>query len=206
MFHHTLNESIKGSEHIQGTDLLHFKYERSHRKFVGRLFHFMSLLRLPLCFTISAYKSTADKNSVSFNDSRRLIKELCLILFKAIFFSTHRMYATNEAEREMERNPDARLFISYATANEFQYLNYNLRGEKRKIIATAQRENWNSKSAWNEILRFIVWVELKFLFAHHIAFRRHNEWKPKKNSTDKTVHNVVSIFERRARPSRKNRW
>lgn len=88
MFHHTQNESIKGSEHIQGTDLLHFKYERSHRKFVGRSFHSMSLLRLPLCFTIWTYKSTADKNGNVSNDSHRLIKELCLISFKPSFFST----------------------------------------------------------------------------------------------------------------------
>lgn len=73
--------------------------------------------------------------------SLRLIKELCLISF--IF---QRTGCTRRSSTE--RGETQTIFITYATDSEFQYLNYNLRGEmneKKKL----QNEVCGSLSGWN---------------------------------------------------------
>ena len=96
---------------IQGTDLLHFKYKRSHRKTRRQQFFLLFLsVPSPLYVSRSEHKYWADMNVKlfffpSFNDSFKLIKELCLISFKRIRITgcTRR----SDTARKRERDPDS---------------------------------------------------------------------------------------------------
>lgn len=97
--------------------------------------------------------------------SLRLIKELCLISF--IF---QRTGCTRRSSTE--RGETQTIFITYATDSEFQYLNYNLRGEM------------NEKKSCK--MKFAVHClgGIALLFAHRVVFRRHQ----RKQKTENCAH------------------
>lgn len=169
MFHHRTQQEHKRVWAGEFKVLTYFTQVQKIASQIRRLaFFFHSVLRLYASRSEHKYKYGRQEQYFSMTLSAHT--RIMLNSFISLLPS-HRMYATKR-HREGEIQTISYRTITYATDNKFQYLNYNLRGEKNKF--RRHKEKTRKKSAGNEILRFIVWVELNFLFAHRIAFRRHS--------------------------------